>query len=179
MEFTKLVEARRSIRAYEAGAEVKKADLEEMIKCAVMAPSWKNTETARYYVVESADAVAKVKAETLPAFNQNSSANAPVLIITTFKAGVSGFEADGNPTNEIGNEWGAYDLGLSNAYMLLKATELGYDSLIMGIRDAEAIRTICEVPEDEHVVAVIAIGKRAKDVSTPPRKAVEAVAKFI
>ena len=51
MELTQLVENRRSIRSYKAGMAVAKNDLKEMIKCAIEAPSWKNSQTARYYVV--------------------------------------------------------------------------------------------------------------------------------
>ena len=92
MEFTKLVEERRSIRAFKAGMEVKKSDLEEMIKCAIEAPTWKNSQTGRYYVVSSSDMMDKIRSEALPEFNQNSSANAGALIITAFEKTRSGFE---------------------------------------------------------------------------------------
>ena len=48
MEFLKLVETRRSVRSY-AKASVEAKDLESAVKTALMAPSWKNSETARYY----------------------------------------------------------------------------------------------------------------------------------
>ena len=140
MEFTQLVENRRSIRSYKAGMAVTKNDLEEMIKCAIEAPSWKNSQTARYYVVNTPEMLTKVRSEALPEFNQNNSANASALIITAFEKTRSGFERDGKPTNEIGDEWGAYDLGLANQLLILKAKELGLDTLIMGIRDAHKLR---------------------------------------
>ena len=178
MEFTKLVEERRSIRAFKAGMEVKKSDLEEMIKCAIEAPTWKNSQTGRYYVVSSPDMLAKVRSKALPEFNQNSSANAGALIITTFEKTRSGFERDGQPTNEIGNEWGAYDLGLANELLILKARELGLDTLIMGIRDAGKLRELLSIPASQEVVAVIAVGYREADPQRPKRKEVEDVAAF-
>ena len=117
MEFTKLVEKRRSIRAFKAGMEVKKSDLEEMIKCAIEAPTWKNSQTGRYYVISSSDMMDKIRSEALPEFNQNSSANAGALIITAFEKTRSGFERDGQPANELGDEWGAYDLGLQMSFL--------------------------------------------------------------
>lgn len=178
MEFTKLVEERRSIRAFKAGMEVKKSDLEDMIKCAIEAPTWKNSQTGRYYVVSSPDMMDKVRSEALPEFNQNSSANAGALIITTFEKTRSGFERDGQPTNEIGDEWGAYDLGLANELLILKARELGLDTLIMGIRDADKLRDLLSIPASQEVVAVIAVGYRESDPQKPKRKEVEDVAVF-
>lgn len=42
----------------------------------------------------------------------------------------------------------------------------------MGIRDGEAIRNFLDVPENEQVVSVIAVGYGAKDVQMPKRKSV-------
>ena len=53
MEFNQTVMARRSLRAYEEGKTVEKAQIEELIRFAQMAPSWKNSQTGRYYVVMS------------------------------------------------------------------------------------------------------------------------------
>lgn len=61
---------------------------------------------------------------------------------------------------------------------MLKAKELGLDTLIMGIRDGEAIRNFLDVPENEQVVSVIAVGYGAKDVQMPKRKNVSEIAKF-
>lgn len=82
----------------------------------------------------------------------------------------SGFERDGNATNECGNGWGYYDLGLHNENFVLRATELGLDTLIMGIRDAGKLRELLSIPETETVVAVIAVGKAAQSPEKPKRK---------
>ena len=70
MEFTKLVQERRSVRSYRE-AEVSKEDIEEMVRTALFAASWKNTETGRYYVALSKEAVDAVR-DALPDFNRNS-----------------------------------------------------------------------------------------------------------
>ncbi len=61
MEFNQTLMARRSLRAYEEGKTVEKAQIEEMIRFAQMAPSWKNSQTGRYYVVMSPEMLEKVK----------------------------------------------------------------------------------------------------------------------
>ena len=87
MEFEKLVKERRSIRAYK-NEDVKKKDIEKIIKTTLMAPSWKNTETGRYYVALSKEAK-EVVYNALPDFNKKASLNAS-YIIATFKKNLSG-----------------------------------------------------------------------------------------
>lgn len=165
MEFCELVKTRRSCRNY-AQAVVTKQDIEEIITCALQAPSWKNSETGRYYVAISEEAISQVY-DCLPEFNQKSSQNA-AYIIATFKKGESG-NGDDN--------WGSYDLGLQNSYLILKAKELGYDTLIMGLRDETKLREMFSIPEDEIMLPVIAIGKANGELLNRPRKTLEEVLK--
>lgn len=169
MEFTKLIEERRSIRAFDASRKVSEDEMRELVYAAIQAPSWKNSQTARYYAVISDEMTKKVSAECLPAFNA-ASAKGAALVVTTFVGNRSGFERDGNPTNECGNGWGYYDLGLHNENFILRAKDMGLDTLIMGIRDAGKLREILSIPEAETIVAVIAVGKAAQSPEKPKRK---------
>ena len=173
MEFNELVSIRRSVRAYK-DEPVKQEDIETIIECALQAPSWKNSETGRYYVALGKEAIEEIYND-LPGFNQNSSKGA-AYIVATFKKGESGYGADG--PSKAGDIWGGYDLGLQNAYMLLKASELGYDTLIMGLRDEDKIREYFNIPEDEIMLPVIAIGKRNQEPVIKNRKALEEVLKI-
>lgn len=178
MELREAMEARRSMRKYEAGKKVTREQVEELIQAAYLAPSWKNSETPRYYVAMSEDVVQDIRENCLPAFNQNNSAGAPVLIVTAFVKGISGFNPDGTACNELGDGWGCYDLGLNNENLVLKAKELGLDTLIMGIRDGEGLREKLSIPEDQEIVSVIALGYGAADPQMPARKSLDEVAKF-
>ena len=175
MEFMELAKERRSVRAYR-DQPVKKALVEEVIRAGQLAPSWKNSQTGRYYVALDEAAQARIRA-CLPAYNQKSSTHA-ALIVTAYEKGISGFNA-GEPVNELGDQWGAYDLGLQNMLLTLRARELGLDTLIMGIRDGEALRAAAHIPDTEAVFAVIALGYRDQDPAARPRKAVEEIAQFI
>ena len=175
MEFQELISARRSIRKYEAPTD--HDTLAKILRQAQKAPSWKNQQTSRCYVVGTPETLEDFRSAVLPSFNQNSSANA-ALIVTTYVKNVVGFN-DGTPVNEIGNGWGAYDLGLHDAYLILAAKDAGYDTLIMGIRDAGAIRAKLNIPEEEEIMSVIAVGKRGEDPSERPRKNPEDVIRFI
>lgn len=178
MEFQNLVETRRSVRTFRKNISISQGEVQEIIKCAQEAPSWKNSQTARYYVIIDQDRVDEIQRKALPEFNRNSSKNAAALIVTAFEADRSGFERDGNPANELGNEWGAYDLGLSNMLLCLKAKEFGYDTLIMGIRDADVLRKELQIPQSQHIVSVIAVGRGETGSQRPARKELDTIVRF-
>ena len=175
MEFQKLIEKRRSVRKYSAGHTIPKEDILEMIRAAQEAPSWKNSQTGRYYCLLSEEMTQQFRTDCLPSGNALKSENA-ALIVTTFVHNRSGFKQDGTADNELENGWGCYDLGLQN--VVLKAEELGYGTLIIGIRDAQKIREVLSVPEEETIVSVIAVGIPAEEPNRPKRKGTEDIVRF-
>ena len=173
--FDEIVASRRSVRDYEAGVTISEAQVRTLIETAMEAPSWANTQTTRYYVAMSEEKVAAVK--ELIGGNSRNTTNAPVMIVSTFVKGQSGF-GRGNAANEVGEGWGAYDNGLSNAYFILKAREQGFDTLIMGMRDADGLRQLFGIPETEQIMAVISLGRRGSDPRRPDRKPIDDIVSF-
>lgn len=178
MEFKELLEIRRSIRVYAENTTVTEDEIKSIITAAQQAPSWKNSETGRYYIAVSPEMIEKIRNECFAEYNRNNTKNAAALIVTAYVANHSGFERDGNPTNERGNEWGAYDLGLQNMNLILAARDIGYDTLIMGLRDERKLRELLGIPEDQNVMSVIALGKRAVEPQKPARKDLEDIVKM-
>ena len=174
--FDDIVASRRSIRDYDSSKSISQEEVMELIKCAQEAPSWANQQPSKYYVAMSPDKVAAVK-DLVGDGNKRNTAGAPVMIVSTYIKGRSGFFRS-NPANEIGDGWGAYDNGLSNAYFILKARERGFDTLIMGMRDSDELRKLFAIPDDECIMAVISLGYRASDPNRPDRKPVNEVSKF-
>lgn len=180
MEFQQVIDVRQSVRNFN-GEQVSNDILTEMVKAAQAAPSWKNTQTSRYYIISTPEQVSNFRETVLPEFNQKSTAGATAYIVTTYKKNISGFnKATGAADNEVGNGWGAYDLGLHDMLLCAKATELGVDTLIMGLRDSKVVADICNITDDEQVMSIIAVGYRSESASPkPPRKNVEDIVKFI
>ncbi len=179
MEFQNVVESRRSMRKYDAGKKASKEMIEEMIRAAIQAPTWKNSQTARYYCLMSEGAMEKFRKECLPEANARNCKDASAIIVTAYEMNTSGFEPDHEtPTNELGNGWGIYDLGLHNENLVLKATDLGLATLIMGIRDAGKIREMLKIPGNEQIVSVISVGYPADEPKQRARKSVDDIAKF-
>lgn len=128
MELSEALNNRKSTRHY-IDKKVDKSLLDEMLSAANLAPSWKNSQTPRFYVATGEKSKNAVR-EALPEFNRKNSENASAYIVTTVVLNRSGFDKDGTAVTEIGNGWGYYDLGLNNMALLLKATELGIQPLL-------------------------------------------------
>ena len=175
VSFDEVLATRRSVRSYDATKKISEEEVRELLTATQEAPSWANQQPTKYYVAISPDKVAAV--QDLVGMNKDRIAGAPVLIVSTFERGKSGF-FQGNQTNEIGDGWGAYDNGLSNCYLILKARAMGFDTLIMGMRDASQLRQLFTIPESETVMAVIALGYRDGEPTRPNRRPLDEIASF-
>lgn len=173
--FDDIVANRRSVRSYDKSKKISEEQIRTLIATSQEAPSWANVQATRYYVVMSEEKLNQV----LPAMlqNQEKASMAPVLIVTTYKQNQSGF-FNGEPSNEIGNGWGAFDAGLSNAFLVLKAKEMGFDTLIMGLRDADGIKRALDIPNDETVMSVVALGYGNQVPKRPERKSLFEIMKI-
>ena len=82
MEFVDLIQSRRSVRGYSAA--IPHDDLVTLLTRAQQAPSWKNLQASRCYAVERPEALEALSSQGLPAFNQNSSAGAALVVTPRF-----------------------------------------------------------------------------------------------
>ena len=173
--FDDVITSRRSVRKYDASKKISEAEVRDLIKAVQDAPSWANQQPTKYYVAISPEKLAAV--QDMVGGNKERIKDAPVLIVSTYERGKSGF-FQGEQSNEIGDGWGAYDNGLSNCYLVLKARAMGFDTLIMGMRDADKLRELFSIPENETVMAVISLGYRAEEPNRPERKNLDEIVKI-
>ena len=173
--FDEVLTTRRSVRSYDATKTISEEEVRQLLIATQEASSWANQQPSKYYVAMSKEKLDAVK--ELVGRNKQNIADAPVVLVSTIERGKSGF-FDGNATNEVGEGWGAYDNGLSNAYFILKARAMGFDTLIMGMRDADALRELFDIPSNETIMAVISLGYRASEPNRPERRPLEEIAKF-
>lgn len=173
--FDDVLTGRRSVRSYDATKKISEQEVRTLLTAVQDAPSWANQQPTKYYVAISPEKLAAV--QNLVGGNKERIKDAPVLIVSTYERGKSGFFR-GNPANEVGDGWGAYDNGLSNCYLVLQARAMGFDTLIMGMREADKLRALFNIPDNEAVMAVIALGYRAAEPRRPVHKNLDDVVKF-
>lgn len=172
------IKGRRSIRRFKSD-KIKHELLAEIIETASYAPSWKNTQIARYIAVEGAlkDQIAKEGTTPFPG-NGQIIENAPVLIAVTVIKNRCGYERDGSFTTPRKDTWQMFDAGIASQTFCLAAYEKGIGSVIMGIFDQEKIEELLELPEDRELVALIPIGYPAEEPVAPKRKTVDDLLSF-
>ena len=173
--FDEVLTSRRSVRSYDATKKISEVEVRTLLTAVQDAPSWANQQPTKYYVAISPEKIAAV--QNLVGANKERIAAAPVLIVSTYERGKSGF-FQGQATNEIGDGWGAYDNGLSNCYLILQARAMGFDTLIMGMRDADGLRQLFNIPESETVMADISLGYRDSEHTRPDRRPLDEIVKF-
>ena len=55
---------------------------------------------------------------------------------------------------------------------------MGFDTLIMGMRDTDGLRQLFNILESETIMAVISLGYRAGEPNRPERRPLDDIVKF-
>ena len=87
--FNDVLTSRRSIRSYDATKKISEAEVRTLLTRTQEAPSWANMQPSKYYVAISPEALAAV--QDMVGGNKERILGAPVLIVSTFEKGKSGF----------------------------------------------------------------------------------------
>ena len=180
MEALECIKTRRSVRKF-TEQPVDRALLEQVVAAAAYAPSWKNTQIARYTVVTDSAKKQRLADECMMdfAFNQKTSSHAPALVVVTAITGRSGYERDGSFSTSQGTHWQSFDAGVAAQTFCLAAHALGLGTVIMGIFDEAKVRAVLDLPAEQMVSAIIAIGHPAEQPICPKRKDVDTLLQFV
>ena len=179
MEALECIKTRRSVRKFTVEA-VSREQMAEVVAAAAYAPSWKNTQTARYYFVTDKEKIARLASDCMMdfAYNQKTASHAPALVILTTITGRSGFERDGSYTTDREDGWQMYDCGIGAQTLALAAHEAGLGTVIMGIFDRIGLQKYLEIPEDQELIALIAVGYPDEEPVAPRRKLSDVILRY-
>ena len=180
MEALECLKTRRSVRKF-TEQPVTKEEIEQVVAAAAYAPSWKNTQIARYIVVTDKEKKQRLADDCMMdfAFNQKTSSHAPALVVVTAITGRSGYERDGSFSTSQGTHWQSFDAGVAAQTFCLAAHALGLGTVIMGIFDEAKVRAVLDLPAEQMVSAIIAIGHPAEQPVCPKRKDVDTLLQFV
>lgn len=179
MDFIACAKGRRSIRVF-TGAPVPHDTVARITDVCACAPSWKNTQTARYTLVESAGLKAALADSVGKSYMGNARIieSAPAVVVLSSVKDRSGYERDGSFSTKKGGAWEAFDAGIAAQTFCLAAYNEGLGTVIMGIFDEDAVGKLVGIPETERVSALIAVGYPAEAPVMPKRKTVEELLTF-
>ncbi len=180
MTVTEAIETRRSIRSFQQKA-VSKSDLEDIVKAAGFSPSWKNSQTAGYVIIQKKELIDEIAENGVMGFekNKNTISNCAALVVLTTVSGRCGYEKDGSFTTRKKDKWEMFDAGIAAQTFMLAAHEKGIGSVVLGIFDEDYIAEIIELEEGKSISALIAIGYPAEEPKMPKRKPVDEIARFV
>lgn len=172
MNTIECIMTRRSIRNF-TEQPVSREILEKIVAAAAYAPSWKNTQVTRYIAVENPELKSQIANECCNQHNADIINSAPILIATTMVRNRSGYERDGSYTTTKEDRWQMYDCGIAGQTFCLAAHEYGVSTVIMGIFDYEKTSKLLNVPAEQEIASLIAVGYAAGEVTAPKKKTVE------
>jgi len=150
MDFESLAKQRFSVRSF-ADRPLEKALLDKILEAGRIAPTAKNKQPQRVYVLQSEEALAKIRAITTCAFN------APVVLLIC--ADVT--EAWKNEENGINTA--VMDASIVTTHMMLQATDLGIGSCWVCRFGAEKVKIAFDLPENILPCCLLPLGYIATD----------------
>lgn len=169
MDVIEAIRTRRSLRQYQPNP-ISDNDLATVLEAARWAPSWANTQCARFVVVKDNQTKAKL-AETLASGNPATAAmtQAPIIIVACAELKKSGYYKEGQAMTDKG-DWFMFDVALAMQNVTLAAHALGLGTVHVGLFDAAKVAKILNVPESFAVVEMMPLGYPAAEGRTPRRK---------
>ena len=181
MEAVEMIKNRRSIRKYKDEV-VPRELMEEVIEITRFAPSWTNSQTPRFTLVNNTDVIQKFADDGVKGFVYNAGTlkNAKNVAVLSFTEGKSGrtdkydIETDSNPAR-----WEYFDAGLACQTFCLAAYAKGLGTCIFGIIDEAVIAEAISLPEGEQVAALIVYGYADQEAQPPRRKEVEELVRWV
>lgn len=96
MDTLDAIKTRRTIRKF-TEEPVSHKVIEKIVEASAYAPSWKNTQTARYIIIEETALKDRIAREAVMGFEWNTGIilGAPALVVLASVSGKSGYEKDG------------------------------------------------------------------------------------
>ena len=152
MEFEKVIKERFSTRKF-SDKKVEKGKLAKILEAARLAPTAKNLQAFKIYVVESREGIEKIDKATRCRYNAPT-----VLVICGDKNGYS----HGN------HSYVDIDTSIVTTHLMLAATNEGIDNIWIGLFEPDIIKEEFNLPDNLIPVNLLPIGYKTDDFKPSP-----------
>lgn len=170
MEFKKVIKDRYSCKKY-SDKQVEPEKINAILEAGRVAPTARNAQEQRIYVVQSAEGLAKIDANTPCRYG------APTVIVVAY-----------DKSEIFSYPGGKYDSGAEDATIvatqtILAAADEGVDSCWLNYFDPDKLARELNLPESEVIVMLMDLGYAAQGAGPLPnhdnRKALSETVKYI
>lgn len=170
MEFTDVIRNRYSCKNF-SDRQVEADKLQAILAAGRLAPTAKNLQEQRIYVIQSAEGLAKLDKVTPCRYG------APTVLLVAFdKDNVFTY-----PDSE--RDSGVEDAAIVATHMMLAATNEGVDSCWLNYFNPDAVARAFDLPDNDEVLMLLDLGYAAADAKPLPnhfsRKTIEETVKYI
>ncbi len=155
MEFKEVVKNRYSCKKY-SDRQVEGEKLTEILNAGRLAPTAKNLQEQHIYVLQSAEALAKVDAVTPCRYGAGT-----VLAVAFDRENV--YTYPGGKRNS-----GVEDAAIVATHMILAAADEGVDSCWINFFDPEKLAELLDLPEKEEILMLMDLGYAAQGAGPLP-----------
>ncbi len=170
MEFTELVKERYSCKKYDA-KQIADEQLQAILEAGRLAPTAKNLQEQKIYVVQSAEALSKIDKVTPCRYG------APTVLVVAFdRTNVYVYPGEKRDS-------GIEDATIVATHLLLAAKNAGVDSCWINRFNPEELAQELGLPENEEILMLLDLGYAAEGMKPLPmheqRKPLEETVKYL
>ncbi len=170
MDYMDIVKGRYSCKKYD-GKQISKEQLDAILEAGRLAPTAKNLQEQRIYVVQSEAGIAKIDSVTPCRYGAPT-----VLVVAYDKDNVYTYQ--GEKYNS-----GAEDVSIVATHMMLAAKALGVDSCWLNRFNPDDVAKAFNLPKNEVVVMLLDLGFAAEGFEPLPnhlkRKPIEETVSYV
>ena len=167
MEFENVIRDRKSTRLF-SKKKVEREKIEKILEAGRLAPTAKNNQPFKIYVIESEDAISKLDKATKCRYGAQT-----VLLICGDKD---------KSYQKNGIDIYVMDASIVMTHMMLEATNIGVDNIWIELFDINTIKNEFNIPDNLIPVALLPVGYKAKLCPPSPmhkiRKSIEDLVEF-
>lgn len=155
MEFTQVIENRYSCKNFSA-RQLAPAQLDAILAAGRVAPTAKNLQEQRIYVIQSAQGLAKIDTAAPCRYG------APTCLVVAFDRS-SVFTYPGGKRDS-----GVEDASIVATHLMLAAANAGVDSCWLNFFDPDKLAQALGLPENEEILMILDLGFAAEGVTPLP-----------
>lgn len=152
MEFTNVIKERFSTRKF-SNKQIEREKLNNILEAGRIAPTAKNLQSFKIYVVESDEGLQKIDKATRCRYN------APTVLVIC---------GDKNGYSHGDHSFVDIDTSIVTTHLMLAATNEGVDNIWIGLFEPEVLQKELKIPDNYIPVTVLPLGYKTEDYTPSP-----------